>query len=169
MLLIIREKKGKTKINMTTKDLSKKQIIVPMSNNNINIIVLQTNIYISNINKLLKDVKSKVFANFIYSYNKGVVITTNKIAVSSNINVIEKYIKELNNINSNDIMCSYPSQSKSYLRILEVLYYSNNTFSSITYDQIKEIIKETYLFNNVVLAFQTHIIKTSPKSNIAII
>jgi len=52
----------------------------------------------------LKDVKSKVSADFIYLDNKEIIITTNKATATSDLNIIEKYIKELNNIDLNDIM-----------------------------------------------------------------
>ena len=89
-----------------TKDPLRKQIIILMSTNNTERIMVQSNSYIANINRLLKEVKSKILADYIYSNNKGIVITTNKIAASSNLNIVEKYMKELNNINSNDIMSS---------------------------------------------------------------
>jgi len=77
-----------------------------MSKNNSNAIVFQANIYILNINKLLKDIKSEVLADFIYFNNKRIIITTNKAVATSDLNVMEKYIKELNNINLNNIMSS---------------------------------------------------------------
>ena len=89
-----------------TKDPLRKQIIILMSTNNTERIMVQSNSYIANINRLLKEVKSKILADYICSNNKGIVITTNKIATSSNLNIVEKYMKELNNINSNDIMSS---------------------------------------------------------------
>ena len=121
---------------MTTKGLSRKQIIILISSDNISIIISQANKYISNMNKLLKNIKSDISANYIWSDNKDIIIiTTNKTTTMSNINIIEKYIKDLNNINSNKVMSSYLSQSKSYLKILEILYYSNNLTSSIIYNQ----------------------------------
>jgi len=74
-----------------------------MSANNSEAIVLQVNVHISNINRLLKGVKSKVSADFIYSNNKD-IITTNKAIVSLDLSIVERYVKELNNINSNDVM-----------------------------------------------------------------
>jgi len=96
--------KNKQKLNIITKDPSKKQIIIPMSINNSNTIIFQVNVYILNINRLLKGMKSKVSTNFICSDNRGVIITTNKAAATSDLNVVKGYIKELNNINSNNIM-----------------------------------------------------------------
>ena len=75
-----------------------------MRKNNSNIIVSQVNIHISNINRLLKGVKSEILADFIYFNNRKFIITTNKLAATSDLNVIKKYIKKLNNINSNNIM-----------------------------------------------------------------
>jgi len=72
--------------------------------NNAEAIILQANEHISNINRLLKGVKSDVLANFIYSNNKEVVITTNKTVVTSNLNMVEKYLKKLNNVDLDNIM-----------------------------------------------------------------
>ena len=98
------EMKSKLKLNVTTKGPSRKQIIISMRKNNSNIIVSQVNIHISNINRLLKGVKSEILADFIYFNNRKFIITTNKLAATSDLNVIKKYIKKLNNINSNNIM-----------------------------------------------------------------
>ena len=81
---------------MTTKNPSRKQIIISISINNAKAIISQANKHISNINKLLKDVKSNVSADFIYSNNKEVIITTNKVVAASNLNIVKKYIKKLN-------------------------------------------------------------------------
>ena len=85
--------KGKPKLNMTTKGLSRKQIIVLMSMNNAKRVITQSNMHVSNINRLLKDIKSEISADFIHSNNKGVAIITNKIVSTSNLNIIEKYMK----------------------------------------------------------------------------
>ena len=63
--------------------------------------------YIVNINYLLKDMKSEILANFICSNNKEVIITTNKAAIISDLNIIEKYIKDINNVNLENISSSY--------------------------------------------------------------
>ena len=105
----------KPKINIITKSPSKKQIIISMSTNNSERIIIQANSYISNINRLLKDIKSEVFTDYIWSDNKRVVIITNKVAVFSDLKIIEKYIKNLNDINSNDVISPRLPQSKSYL------------------------------------------------------
>ena len=91
------------KINMTTKGPFRKQIIIPVSQDNINIIIMYANGYIFNINRLLKSIKSDIIPDFICSDSRGIIVTTNKIASPSNMDTIKKYIKESNNINSNDV------------------------------------------------------------------
>ena len=39
----------------------------------------------------------------------------------------------------------------------------------LTPDYIESILKETYLFKDVILASKPYVIKTSPKSNIAVV
>ena len=67
--------KGKPKFNMMTKSPLRKQIIIPMS-------IIQSNMHIVKINRLLKEVKSEILANYIHSDNKEIVITTNKIVMN---------------------------------------------------------------------------------------
>ena len=88
---------------MTTKSLFRKQIIISISTNNAKTIISQANKYISNIDRLLKDMKSNVSADFIYSNNKEVIITTNKVVAAFDLNIVKKYIKKLNNVDLNDI------------------------------------------------------------------
>ena len=43
-------------------------------------VMVKSNVYIANINRLLKEVKSNIFANYIHSNSKVIIIMTNKIA-----------------------------------------------------------------------------------------
>jgi len=73
--------KDKPKLNMTIKDLSRKQVIISMKFCNSERVINKANIYISNINKLLKGVKSEISIDFIQLYNKRLLLTTNKVVV----------------------------------------------------------------------------------------
>jgi len=131
--------------------------------------MVQSNMHITNINRLLKGVKSKILADYICSDNKGIVVMTNKVTTSSNLNIVEKYMKELNDINLNDIISTKLSQSKSYLKILDISYFIDNTNLSVISDIIERVIKSTQIFNNIVLASCPQVIKISSKSNIIIV
>jgi len=89
---------------MTTKELSRKKVIISMECNNSERVMMKANIYVSNINRLLKRVKFDISMNFIRSANKGLIITSNKVATTYNLNIIEKYVKDLNNIDYSNII-----------------------------------------------------------------
>ena len=140
-----------------------------MNVNNLEAIILQVSRYISNINRLLKDVKSEILAKFICSDSKRVIIMTNKAVATFNLSIIKKYIKRVDNMDSENMLCPQLPQSKSYFKILEVLYFLENTNIPISSDIIEEININTHIFNNIVLVSYSHIIKTSPKSDMAVI
>ena len=93
-------KKRKPKINMMTKGPSRKQIIILINTINSERVIAKLNVYIANINRLLKEVKSNISADYIYSNSKEIIITTNKAATISDLNIIEKYVEELNEVNT---------------------------------------------------------------------
>ena len=89
---------------MITKSPFKEQVIILMSTNNLEAIIFQANMH---INHLLKNAKSEISADFICFDNKGIIITTNKATIVSDLNFIEKYIKDVDNINLKDISSPY--------------------------------------------------------------
>jgi len=144
--------KNKPKFNIMTKGPSRKQIIISMSINSAKRVMIQSNVHIANINRLLKGVKSEISADYIHSDNKEIVIMTNKIATFSDLNIVEKYMKELNDIELNNIMSSRLPQFKSYLKILGIPYFLEDTNLYVMPDIIKRVIKYIHIFNNIVLA-----------------
>ena len=57
--------KDKPRLNITTKNPLRKQIIIPIESNNAEKIIAKANTHVSNINKLLKEVKSEILVDFI--------------------------------------------------------------------------------------------------------
>jgi len=84
-----------------------------MSSNNERVIV-QSNVYSTNITRSLKGIKLEVVIGFIRFDNKGIIITTNKVAAISDLNIVGKYMKNLNYVDSSDIMSSRLPQLKPY-------------------------------------------------------
>jgi len=85
--------KVKLKINMTTKGPSKKQVIVPMNNDIAKEFIKNSSLYITNINCVLKTIKSNTIADFIRVDSKEIIITTNNVSSGSDLQEIEKYVK----------------------------------------------------------------------------
>jgi len=80
--------KPKPHIQMTTKGPSRKQVIVPISNNNNNSFIKSSTFHIANINRLLRNAKSDVAVDFIRSDPISIVIVTNKITSLSDLQII---------------------------------------------------------------------------------
>ena len=80
---------------MTTKGLSYKQVIVSMKNVNTNSFIKDLSIYIFNISRTLKNIKSSTMVDYICIDSKGIIITTNNITILSDLQAIKKYIKSM--------------------------------------------------------------------------
>ena len=157
----------KLKINIMTRGLSRKEVIIPMAKHIAELIVNSAHIHITNINKCLRNSKSDIVADFIQSTNNGIIITTSKPANNLNLATIEKYLKSIQNVNSDSIESPCLPKSKSYMKIIGLPYKINQDV--IFPDFIEGVLKETHLFKGVMLASKPHIIKASPKSDMAMV
>jgi len=93
-----------------------------MDNDNISKFMSSSGKHITNINKALKNIKSNVLADFTWSDHQGLIVSTNKIVSLSDLSVIENYIKNIDVITTKDIMPLCLSQSKLYLKIIDIPY-----------------------------------------------
>ena len=94
----------KFKINIMTKRPLRKQIIISMIKSNVETIINSAYQYITNINRCLKEIKLNTSGNYIYCVNNGIVITINQFTIILILKTIEKYLKNISNINSDSIM-----------------------------------------------------------------
>ena len=125
--------------------------------------------HIININKTLKGIKSNVMANFVYSDDKGIIIFTNNIACPSDLQEIKKYVKNTLCAVTDQIATSRLPQPKSYLKIVGIPFMSKFTNSWITSDNVEKILKANHIFNDIILASKSRVIKVLPKSDMSII
>jgi len=93
------ENNRKPKVNMMTREPSKKEVIILMAKTNAELIINLAHIHISNVNKCLKNSKLDIIADFICVTNNGIIITMNKPANTLNLSTIEKYLKSIENVN----------------------------------------------------------------------
>jgi len=101
--------------------------------------------------------------------SKGIIITTNKATSIMDMSIIEKYLKENDNIDLDYIASPHLSKSKSYLKILGLLYIVEKTNLPVTSKLIKEVIKESYIFNDIIMVSRSRVIKVFSKSNMAMV
>lgn len=120
-----------------------------MSIKNKNKFMESLSFHITNFYRALQNIKSDIMADFAYSDQTGIIIVMNKITTLLDLQTIEKYIKQANQINSENVETSQLPQSKSYLKIIGILYLLENTNISISADVVETIIKSNYTFNNI--------------------
>ena len=118
--------KPKHQINMMTKGPSCKQIIIPMSNDNIVKFMKNSATHVINLNRNLRNTKSEVSVDFICSDPVGITVVTDKVSQLSDLITIEKYIKNSESINSTQVDTPHLSQSKSCLKIIGISYFTNS-------------------------------------------
>jgi len=87
------------KISMTTKSPSQRHVLIPMNEDNKNIILHQADVYIRIINSYFKTCKSDTTIDYIRVAWNDITVTTNKVAAPSNLSIIERYFKGLEDIN----------------------------------------------------------------------
>ena len=145
------DNKPKLKIIMTTKSLSRKQVIVPMNKDLSKRFTKDVSTHVININRSLKNIYSNTIADFIYTDDKEVIITTNNIASNSDLQEIEKYIKNSLSNNEDSITSARLSQSKSYLKIVGISYFVDNSNTHISSEDIEHILKN----NHIVMIFKS--------------
>ena len=167
----INDSKSKSKpyINMTTKGPSCKQIIVPINKKAAYTYIKNANSHISSINHVLKSIKSNILADFICIDNKEIIISTNNVVSSSNLQEIKKCIKNSLLNNGDQVFSSRLSQLKSYLKIIEILFLNEQSNTCILPEDIEKILKNNHIFNDIILAFRPRVIKVLLKSDMAII
>ena len=112
---------------MTAKGPLRKQVIIPMNSENRICFIKDLSADISNINRALKNIKSEIVADFICLDNRGIIIITNKILSMLDFQTIKRYIRNVNNIESNQVEASRLFQSKSYLQIINIPYLLKDT------------------------------------------
>ena len=132
------QNKTKPWIKMTTKEPSRKQIIIPMSNDNIVSFMKNSSSHVANINRSLRNAKTDVLVDYIWSDNTGISVVVDKIAQQSDIAIINNYVKNSTDINSLQVKDACLPMSKSYLKIIGIPYYpySDNRQTKLSLDDI---------------------------------
>ena len=162
--------KPKPHIKMMTKGPSRKQVIIPMTRENISSFIKSSSLHIANLNRLLHNAKSEVLTDYIRADTLGITIVTSKVTQQSDIAIINNYVKSLNDINSLQVDEPYLPKSKSYLKIIGIPFFPHaNSQERLTLNDIEVILKQNHIFNNISLAFKPRVIKVSPKSDMSIV
>ena len=74
-----------------------------MVKNNIDKFMKNSSIHVTNLNRNLRNAKSEVLVDFIQLDLLGITVVTKKVSLNSDLIIIEKYVKNLENINSTQV------------------------------------------------------------------
>ena len=157
----------KPKINMTTRGQLRREVIIPMTRANAELIVNSAYIHTTNVNKCLKNSNSNIVADFIRFNTNGIIITMNKPVSDLDLSTIKKYLKSVQNIIPESIESPCLPKSKSYMKIIGLPYSSE--LGVLSPDYIKGILVKSHLFKDATLALKPRIIKASPKLDKAVV
>ena len=95
--------------------------------------------------------------DFICTDHQGLIVISNRVVSQLEISIVSIYVKNCNNIDTNDIQNTCLPQSKSYLKILSIPYI------------MKSFIKTSHIFDNINITSRPWVVKVSSKSNMAIV
>ena len=166
--------KGNTKvkphIQMMMKEPSRKHIIIPISSKNNMKFMKNSSIYVANMNRSLRNAKSEILVDFIWSDPLGIMVVTNKVSLQSDLQIIKKYVKNADDINTFQVEVPQLPQFKSYLKIISIPYLPHgNSQDRLTFSDVEEIIKQNQIFDNITLVSKPCVIKVLLKSDMSII
>ena len=88
---------------MTITDHSRKQVIVLINNDNKSKFIVDSSNHITNLNRVLKNIKSETMVDFVLPENSSITIITNKVALALELQTIENYIKNTNYIETKGV------------------------------------------------------------------
>ena len=158
----------KLHIRMTTKGLSRKQVIIPMGGDNVISFMKNSSLHIANLNRTLCNSKSEVLVDYIWPKNSGILVITNKVAFQSDLSIIDNYVKSSNDINSLQVEEPHLPKSKSYLKIIGIPFFPHvNSQEKLSFNDIETILKQNHIFDNISLMSKPRVV--SLKLDMAIV
>ena len=94
-------------------------------------------------------------------------MSTNFVASAAELEVIKQWLKKVAGLAASTVVEPRLPQSKSFLKILGVPYWGNNSLLPITQAQVESVIANTPIFEGV--ASRSRIMKASPSSDMSVI
>ena len=71
-----------------------------MSKENVNVFIKNSSLHISSMNWQFQNAKSEILIDYIWAELLGITVVMNKVAQSSDLILIDQYIKNSNEVNA---------------------------------------------------------------------
>ena len=144
-------------------------MLIPLDTFTAEVIVANTTTAVESYNRDLVEAHSKLRVESVCKAWDGISMSTNFVASAAELEVIKQWLKKVAGLAASTVMESRLPQSKSFLKILGVFYWGNNSSLPITQAQVESVIANTPIFEGVVLASRPRIMKASPSSAMSMI
>ena len=154
---------------MTTHGPTRHQVLILLDSPTSEIVVANAASVVESCNRGLVDAHSKLRVESVHKAWDGVSMSTNFVTSVAELEVIKQWLKRGAGLNATTVVEPRLPQSKTFLKILGVLYWGNNASTPITQAQVEAVIANTPVFEGVVLASHPHIMKVSPSLDMSVI
>jgi len=154
---------------MTTHRPTRRQVLIPLDTPIAEVVVANTATAVESYNRGLVEAHSKLRVESVRKAWDGISMSTNFVASVTELEVIKQWLKKVAGLAASTVVEPCLPQSKSFLKILDVPYWGNNSLLSIIQAQVESVIANTSIFEGVVLASRSHIMKASPSSDMSVI
>jgi len=91
-----------------------------MNNDNKTKFMEDSSNHVTNLNRILKNIKSEIIVDFIQLDQYSIIIITNKVALFLELQTIKNYIKNPNHIETESVEVPHLLQSNLYLKIIDI-------------------------------------------------
>ena len=150
---------------MTTHRPTRRQVLIPLDTPTAEVIVANAATAVESCNRGLVEAHSKLRVESVHKAWDGISF----VASAAELEVIKQWLKKVAGLAASTVVEPRLPQSKSFLKILGVPYWGNNSLLPITQAQVKSVITNTPIFEGVVLASHPCIMKASPSSDMSVI
>jgi len=154
---------------MTTHRPTRCQVLIPLDTPTAEVVVANAATAVESYNKGLVEAHFKLRVESVCKAWDGISISTNFVASAAELEMIKQWLKKVAGLAASTVVEPRLPQSKSFLKILGVPYWGNNSSLPITQAQVESVIANTPIFEGVVLASRPRIMKASPSLDMSVI
>jgi len=156
-------------LKMTTHRPTRHQVLIPLDTPIAEVIVANAATAVEFSNRGLVEAHSKLRVESVCKPWDGIFMSTNFVVLAAELEIIKQWLKKVAGLAASTMVEPHLPQSKSFLKILSIPYWGNNSLLSITQAQVESVIANTPIFEGVVLASHSRIMKAFPSSDMSVI
>jgi len=117
---------------MTTHGPTRRQVLIPLDTPTAEVVVANAATAVESCNRGLVEAHSKLRVELVRKAWDGISMSTNFVASAAELEVIKQWLKKVAGLAASTVVEPRLPQSKSFLKILGVPYWGNNSSLSIT-------------------------------------